>query len=220
MPQKTEVITASATRELARRIYTLRHPNKLGDYEKALKVYEKALAKGGHNEITGRPAMSLFGETIIEGTGYNVIRDDGHVEFVARPTKPTCPPVYYYSRYRRDHCFGEMVTHATHKGLLADSAFNREIRNDRVEQYKNEMRAGRWRDLLSDPITITADGQVLNGQHRIAAATSVDWTKVDNDPAFLIVWDVDPVEAQFADGSRRTARDEKVIASKLLAVSQ
>lgn len=83
------------------------------------------------------------------------------------------------------------------------------------------MVAGRWRDLLSDPISITDDGQVINGQHRIAAVERAyemrEGESLPNDPAFLVIWGVDPSEAQLADtGSNRTARDAQTIGSKLL----
>jgi hypothetical protein len=60
---------------------------------------------------------------------------------------------------------------------------------------------------------------VVNGQHRIAAATQVDWSKVKNDPLFLVVWDVNPKEALFADGSHRTHKDEEMIAKKLITTN-
>jgi hypothetical protein len=108
------------------------------------------------------------------------------------------------------------TTHAHQSGLLANAVFNRDILPGRVEEYAAEMEAGNWRDLLSDPITITEDGQVVNGQHRLAAASGVDWDKVENDPAFLVVFGVDPTEAPYADGSSRTGRGERVIRDKLL----
>ena len=76
------------------------------------------------------------------------------------------------------------------------------------------MAAGEWRDLYSDPIAITADGHVVNGQHRMAAATQVDW-EGERGPAFLVIWGVEPSEAMFADGSRRTDRDQKTIFDKV-----
>jgi hypothetical protein len=79
------------------------------------------------------------------------------------------------------------------------------------------MQAGRWHDLLSDPISICVSGDVLNGQHRLAAASLVNWEKAGNDPAFLVVWGVSPLEAIHADGSRRTANDERTISRRLLA---
>jgi hypothetical protein len=62
---------------------------------------------------------------------------------------------------------------------------NRDMRPQHVDAYAEEMPAGRWRD-SSDPISITADGHVLNGQHRLAAASKVDWANVENDPSFLV----------------------------------
>jgi hypothetical protein len=211
---KTEVVKASAMLDVARRIHKLRNPDALPAYKRALAKYERELAAGGHKEITTQVSRSLFLKA--EVTGYNVIREDGQVEFVERPADPKFM-VYDYSPYRREHFLGEVVSHAQTRGLLADSLYNRDIRHDRVTAYAEEMRAGRWRDLLSDPISVTADGQLLNGQHRIAAVMSVDWSEVDSDPSFLVVWGVEPHEAQFADGSRRTARDEKTIADKLIA---
>jgi hypothetical protein len=205
---QTEVITASAMRDLSLSLLELRQPGTLKAHAKALAKYERDLAAGGHKEVTAKLAD---GWTTTTKTGYYVIADNGGPQLVERPRKPT-PLAYGYRPYIRDG-----YAPAGNYGLLADSKFNRDIRNDRVLDYFATMKVGQWRDLLSDPISITADGQVLNGQHRIAAATLVDWSEVDNDPSFLVVWGVDPVEAQFADGSRRTNRDEKVIADKLVA---
>ncbi|MBA3737192.1 MAG: hypothetical protein H0W97_01345 [Actinobacteria bacterium] len=58
---------------------------------------------------------------------------------------------------------------------------------------------------------------MVNGQHRLAALDLLEWDGSDDDGAFqfLVVWDVDPSEAQFADESHRTARDQATIARKL-----
>jgi hypothetical protein len=116
---------------------------------------------------------------------------------------------------RYDRSFG-FTTHADQLGVLADPRYNRDIRPHRVEEYAAEMKAGNWRDLLSDPITVTREGQVLNGQHRLAAAGDVDWSNVGNDPRFLVVWGVEPQEALYADGSRRTPKDSQTVASRLV----
>ena len=108
-----------------------------------------------------------------------------------------------------------MGTSAGNVGFLSDAKHNREIRVQRVAEYREAMESGRWRDLLSDPITITDDGQVINGQHRLAAASNVDWSEVPNDPLFLVVWGVAPEEAAHADLARRTDRDQVTIAAKL-----
>lgn len=135
----------------------------------------------------------------------------GQTITVERPSKPT-PKAWGYRPYQRD------ITEAYEFGLLAGSQLNREIRPQRVEEYLEEMKAGRWHDLLSDPISITADGFVLNGQHRLAAATRIEWS-MEHNPAFLVIWGVHPLEAFHADGSRRTDRDEKTIAQKLVTAA-
>ena len=99
--------------------------------------------------------------------------------------------------------------HATQAGVLADSLYNRDIRPARVDEYRALMRAGQWHDLFSDPIAITENGQVVNGQHRIAAATRVDWSALDTDPSFLVVWGVDANGKPFmpmARGAQRMTR--------------
>jgi hypothetical protein len=127
------------------------------------------------------------------------------------------PRTWLYSDYNRSFGF---TTHAGQYGVLADPLYNRDIRPQRVEEYAGEMRAGNWKDLLSDPITVTGDGQVLNGQHRLAAASDVDWENVGNDPRFLIVWGVQPQEALYADGSRRTPKDSQTVAGRLIGSPQ
>jgi hypothetical protein len=134
--------------------------------------------------------------------------------FVERPTRPQ-PRAYGYRPYQRSSLPGPGYKAQVY-GLLASPTLNRDIRSQRVDEYHEAMQRGDWRDLLSDPITVTSDGQVLNGQHRIAAASHVDWSKAGNDPAFLVVWNVEPEEALYADGSRRTKRDETMIATRLL----
>ena len=120
---------------------------------------------------------------------------------------------YSYQEYNRGSGF---TAHAGNQGLLAGSKFNREISHRRVGEYGEEMEAGRWRDLVSDPITITNEGEVINGQHRLAAASQVDWEKAGNDPLFLVIWGVDPQEALHADLSKRTSKDQTMIVSKIV----
>jgi hypothetical protein len=148
--------------------------------------------------------------------GYQIVRKEKgvtKVEFVKRPTPPQYT-VWSSSPYDRSG----YVSHARQYGMLADPQVNRDISPRRVEQYCADMRAGHWRYLLSDPITITADGHVVNGQHRLAAVSQVDWSKVENDPKFLVVFGVDPMEAILADTSaKRTAKDQSTISAKVLA---
>jgi hypothetical protein len=128
--------------------------------------------------------------------------------FTARPA-PLNPLAYSYSGYDKrmadsSRSYGGTLGYAREMGVLADSEHNRDIRPDRVEGYAEAMLHGEWRDLLSDPITITHDGQVINGQHRIAAAANAWGGKYadtanrkkplfpPNDPKFLVIWGAAP----------------------------
>jgi hypothetical protein len=208
---KTVVVKASdIERDVVQNIFHLRNPKAIAAWKKELAVYERERDLGGHTEVT----LKMRGDdgVLRKLPGYYVLQDG--VPFgVARPAL-SIPVAYGYTGY--DRSFG-FTTHAGDYGILADSLYNRNIRADRVDSYIKKMEAGHWHDLLSDPIAITKDGQVVNGQHRIAAAVHVDWSKVEHDPSFLVVWGVDQKEALHADGSRRTASDEKLIASKVLA---
>lgn len=208
---KTEIVRASELREkVVQRIFEIRNPEAMSDYRKELAKYKRRL---GNRQEQKFHKERLLGRTKV--TGFKVTHL-GQEVFVQRPFPPK-PPAWGYSGYDRSSGFTD---HARQYGLLADALYNREIRKQRVEEYAEEMTAGRWHDLYSDPITITDDGHVLNGQHRIAAAEWVDWNEIENDPAFLVVWGADPSEALHADGSRRTERDETTIATKLLAPLQ
>jgi hypothetical protein len=204
---KTEVVLASQLQErVINYIASLRNPDAMPNYRKELARYKRRLGKRKEQQITETGLLEK--KTRV---GFVVTAYDRQMA-IYRPKAPQ-PKAWHYIRYDRSMGF---TTHAEQVGLLADAFFNRDILPGRVWEYAEEMRAGNWRDLLSDPITITDDGQVINGQHRLAAASRVDWSEVTNDPAFLVVFGVDPTEAAYADGSRRTARDERVIRDKLL----
>jgi hypothetical protein len=176
---------------------------KMANYEKDLKVYLRRLGK---REEIGR----LGSETNPRGFTFAKY---GKMFFVGRPTKPGFR-AYYHSPYDRSPLG---PSHAQIYGLLANSRVNREIRPGRVADYQGAMQRGEWRDLLSDPITVTHDGEVVNGQHRLAAASEVDWTTAPYDPKFLVVWGVSADEALHADLARRTPKDQATIFSKLVA---
>jgi hypothetical protein len=202
-------------------------------YQEDLKQYERALRRGKKTEIEMPEEMywnervrvvgwigtaveadlgKQFGSERKRPLGYQVTRRENgvtRVEFVKRPTPPTYG-VWRYSGYERDY-------HAYQTGMLANPAVNREILPRRVESYVKQMRAGEWRDLLSDPITITDEGHVVNGQHRLAAISQVDWDDVENDPRFMVIFGVAAEEALLTDSSKRTGRDHTVIATKVLA---
>jgi hypothetical protein len=204
----TEIVRASELQaKVIDRIFELRNPSAIPEHKKALAGYTRR--RGKRKEVEGNVPGQFFARK-----GFFVL-DDGQPVLVERP-ELKCPPAYGYTGYDR---FLGHTTHARVNGLLASPQLNRDIRPQRVDEYTAEMRAGRWRDLLSDPIAITKDGHVVNGQHRLAAASRLDWSKIENDPAFLVIWDVSPLEATLADGSRRTQRDERTIAARVANVT-
>jgi hypothetical protein len=204
---QTEVIRASELRErVIDRILNLRHPDAFPNYRTELATYKRRLRKHKEQTFVKR---DIFSET--KHVGF-MVTHLGQEIFVERPSRPR-HIAWAYHEYERS---GRFASHSQQIGLLADPLYNREIRKQRLDEYEAAMRAGEWRDLLSDPIALTEDGHVLNGQHRLAAASRVDWDEVENDPAFLVVWGADSSEALYADGSRRTALDEKTIATKLV----
>ena len=50
----------------------------------------------------------------------------------------------------------------------AEGFHNRKLRRDRIIAYANEMSGGKWRSDC-EPIQLTRDGIVIDGQHRLAA---------------------------------------------------
>jgi hypothetical protein len=91
------------------------------------------------------------------------------------------------------------------------SELNRPISLARTDVYREEMQAGRWH-FSPDPIVITDEGYVVNGQHRLGAADDVDWSKLAEAPQFLVVWGVDKKTALLMDEAKRSADDRRKIA--------
>jgi hypothetical protein len=94
---------------------------------------------------------------------------------------------------------------------LGLSELNRPISLARTELYAEEMEAGRWY-FTPDPIVITDEGYVVNGQHRLGAADGLDWSKAGEVPQFLVVWGVDKKTALLMDEAKRSADDRRHIA--------
>jgi len=217
----TEVVPASKLKKkVLETIFITRYPEQLEEYKAALASYKKAKGKREEGEFEITEQSGFFSSRRkTKGFISTTVPKDDSVSWqkwedkilVYAPKAPSFNP-YHYNEYSR---YSGFTSHAKNLGLLAGSRFNREISNRRVDEYAEAMKEGLWRDLLSDPITITIEGEVINGQHRLAASSKVDWSKVDNDPLFLIVWGVDPQEAMHADLSRRTPKDQTTIVSKV-----
>ncbi|MGE0709137.1 MAG: hypothetical protein AB7N76_19470 [Planctomycetota bacterium] len=60
------------------------------------------------------------------------------------------------------------VTPERARALLASNTFNRPLRKRLVAQYAEDMRCGRWQ-LNGEPVLVSAEGVLLNGQHRLHA---------------------------------------------------
>lgn len=67
----------------------------------------------------------------------------------------------------------ETVTPKQAAAWLKNNVNNRPIREHTVRQYANDMGAGRWR-LNGDPIRLSDDELLLDGQHRLSACVEAD----------------------------------------------
>ena len=92
---------------------------------------------------------------------------------------------------------------------LGLTAINRKLSLHRVTLYAEQMVAGRWR-FSPDLIVISEEGFLVNGQHRLLAAASIDWE--GDAPPFLVVWGVDNKTALLMDEAQRSASDRREIA--------
>lgn len=96
----------------------------------------------------------------------------------------------------------ETITPTRARDLLTTLAPNRNIRPRSVRMYAEDMKAGRWK-LTGDPIRISKDGEVIDGEHRLRAIAQAD-VAIDT----LVVYGVD-MDARVAidTGARRTLAD-------------
>jgi len=99
-------------------------------------------------------------------------------------------------------------------------SLNREVNPNRVEEYRNAVWRGDWW-FTPDPIVVTDEGDIINGQHRLLAAEEVAKSittsetvpkKTERAPVFVVVWNVDKRAAILMDEARRSANDRRDIA--------
>lgn len=62
----------------------------------------------------------------------------------------------------------ERITPSIAKKWLEQNTFNRGIQSKVIEQYAQDMEAGRW-NMTGDPIKFAKTGEMLDGQHRLLA---------------------------------------------------
>lgn len=96
---------------------------------------------------------------------------------------------------------------------------NRPLNKKRWQGFRDTILEGGWWT-APDPITITDTGQIINGQHRLRAALSVqageDLGPDTVEPEFVVVWGVEAKAAVIMDEARRTANDRRAIAVSLM----
>jgi len=101
-------------------------------------------------------------------------------------------------------------------------ALNRDVVPSRVREYHGAMLRGDWW-FTPDPIVVTDEGDIINGQHRLLAALEALPEKDDTDPRpapqFVVVWGVDKRAAILMDESRRSTTDRRDIAMRFARAS-
>lgn len=212
MPEKINaaIYRASELGDLVREIASMRDDGKSeAQYRAEMRAYNKK--RRGRPEVELTVTHGPYGLFTTKRPGFVVEHMGKRLEF-PRPAEPAAG-----AWARTESCQGL----AYDIGLLANGGqHNRPVRPARVREYREAMLRGEWRDLLSDPIAITADGEVINGQHRLAAVGGIAFDDGDReagkDPRFLVLFDVDPAEVLFADRSKRSGNDVSVIARKAM----
>lgn len=94
------------------------------------------------------------------------------------------------------------ITPKLAEAWLRNNSHNRGVANSRVDQYAADMRRGEWR-VNGETIKLAADGQVLDGQHRLLAVLEAD-TPIDS----LVITGLQAVAQETMDqGRARTLAD-------------
>jgi hypothetical protein len=93
---------------------------------------------------------------------------------------------------------------------------NRDVNDGRVAAYGTDMENGKWW-FTPDPIVVTDEGNIINGQHRLLAVERIltEHNPLPDrfvPPQFVVVWGVDKRAAILMDEARRTATDRRDIA--------
>lgn len=63
----------------------------------------------------------------------------------------------------------KLITPKIAETLLLSNEMNRRLRESLVNEYARQMAAGLWKEETGEAIKISSDGDVLDGQHRLAA---------------------------------------------------
>jgi hypothetical protein len=96
----------------------------------------------------------------------------------------------------------ESITPAVAGKMLVANRNNRSLRKQLVERYARDMQAGRWQ-FTGEAIKFGADGELLDGQHRLAAIV-----KADVPVTMLVIRDLERDAQDVMDtGTKRTPAD-------------
>ncbi len=94
------------------------------------------------------------------------------------------------------------VDPATASRWLDNNQINRSIRDQRVNQYARDMKAGQW-ELTGEPVKFAKDGRLLDGQHRLWAIVVAEVTLT-----LFVVRGLEADSQSYMDtGAARTAGD-------------
>jgi hypothetical protein len=98
--------------------------------------------------------------------------------------------------------------------LARPSIHQRRTARNVIAGYARAMREGRWREPSIDPIALTPDGALLNGQHRLRAVIAAEWSG-----DMLIARDVDPALFPTIDTGRRRHAAQLIDTPNAIAVA-
>jgi hypothetical protein len=99
-------------------------------------------------------------------------------------------------------------------GFEADQ-LNRPIRNSGVERYARLMRDGHWDENSPAPVSVTPEGYVIDGQHRLLAVIESGVSVL----MFIATEVPRPTQRVIDDGIRRKASDFSTLTTKTAAIT-
>jgi len=65
--------------------------------------------------------------------------------------------------------FYDLISPKQAAAWLSKNPYNRPLKESLVAEYARKMEAGEWKEKGGIPIWVTEDGELINGQHRLAA---------------------------------------------------
>lgn len=101
----------------------------------------------------------------------------------------------------------ETITPQRAAAILKANTRNRKIKQRVLARYIEDMRTGKWRPDIGDPIRISKTGRLLDGQHRLIAIVE-SGAKI----RMTVIIGLDDEDQRYIDqGARRSAADQLMI---------